>query len=46
MVSETTKETICDNICIYPRMCKSQEELDEHCDKCRLSKETKQVVQT
>lgn len=45
-MDEATKETICDNIYIHPRVCKTQEELDTHCDKCQLGEETKQVVQT
>ncbi len=29
-------ETICDKYCRFPCECKSQEELDKHCDACEL----------
>ena len=29
-------EKVCDKYCRFPCECKSQEELDEHCDSCEL----------
>lgn len=30
-------EEMCDNYCIYPRECSTQECLDEHCAECPLN---------
>ena len=29
-------EIFCDKYCRFPRECKGQDELDEHCDSCEL----------
>ena len=31
-------ELMCDSYCKWPGMCKSQDELDEHCDDCQMIK--------
>lgn len=29
---------VCDNLCKFPSICKTEEELMEHCDECPLNK--------
>lgn len=37
IVNEVVSE-MCDGFCHWPFVCASEDELDEHCDKCPLNK--------